>query len=432
MRPLHAIVVFFILLAAASASIAAEVALPPFYQNLAAISPNQPLGTVVAKEEVATAIPGARAWRIAYTSSDVLERRTLSSALVIAPIAAAPAGGRPIMAWAHGTTGTAQNCGPSQILDPAQDLNEYNLVGGTSWTDFGVPAATRFIQDGYVLVATDYQGLGAGGVHQYNNTASNARDIINSVRAVGSLGLSGGARKFVAYGWSQGGGAVLGVASLKDYLAQTGTAFDGVSPVGIVALAPFDVEVLIPPAARDAASADKVMQGLAQGFMSNIFNFSHYAMTLWTMSETFPDLKLTDIMTADSAQVMAEIFGKKCMHAGADTMNFTYGDGYKALVKPQPDNAAAWVRHLIDASITPDLPIAPVIIYFGDKDVTNDPIMGKLYQAQRCAQGANVTRVQLPGEQNHFTTPPVAEPLYVPWVEDRFAGKPLDNGCAGN
>ncbi len=432
MHSLRLIASSFAVLVSVSASNTAEVALPPFYQGLAAINADQPLGTVVAREQVATSIPGAEAWRIAYASSDVLDRKTLSSALVIAPVGAPPAGGRPIVAWAHGTTGTAQNCGPSQVFDPAQDLNEYNLVGGTSWTDFGVPAATHFIENGYVLVATDYQGLGAGGIHQYNNTATQARDIINSIRAVGSMGLSNGGKKAAAYGWSQGGGAVLGAASLKDYMAQTGTAFDGVSLVGIVSLAPYDVEVLIPPGARDGAGADKVMQGLAQGFFSSIFNFSHYAMTLWTMSKTFPDLKFTDIMTDDGAKVMDEIFSKKCMHPGADTMNFTFGDSYRSLVRPQPDNAAAWVKRLVESSVTSDPPSAPVIIYFGDKDVTNDPIMGKLYQAQRCAQGANVTRVQLPGEQNHFTTPPVSEPLYVPWIEDRFAGKPLDNGCPAN
>ena len=38
----------------------------------------------------------------------------------------------------------------------------------------------------------------------------------------------------------------------------------------------------------------------------------------------------------------------------------------------------------------------------------------------------------LPGEQNHFTTPAASQPLYVPWVEDLFAGKPAANGCPAN
>lgn len=29
----------------------------------------------------------------------------------------------------------------------------------------------------------------------------------------------------------------------------------------------------------------------------------------------------------------------------------------------------------------------------------------------------------------HFSTPGAAEPFYVPWIADRFAGKPVANGC---
>ena len=63
-------------------------------------------GTVL---RTAAQIPGAQAWRIAYVSSDAMERKTLSSALVIAPTGDMPAAGRPIVSWAHGTTGIAQN-----------------------------------------------------------------------------------------------------------------------------------------------------------------------------------------------------------------------------------------------------------------------------------------------------------------------------------
>ena len=431
MKSSRALIAALALLAGTCTVQAAEVALPPFYQNLPAISPDKPLGTVVAKEAVATSIPGAQAWRIAYVSSDAMDRKTLSSALVIAPKGDMPAAGRPIVTWAHGTTGIAQDCGPSQVFDPAQDLNEYNLIGGTSWTDFGIAAATQFIKDGYVLVATDYQGLGAGGIHQYSNANTNARDVINAARAVGSMGLSGSNGNVVANGWSQGGGAVIAAASLKDYIAAKGTAFDGVNFVGFVALAPQDVEVLIPAAAEaDEAAAEKVIAGLAQTFSDNVFNFTHYAMAMWAMPAAYPELKLTDIFTDDGAKTLTEVFTKKCMHAGADTLNFNFGDTYKTLLKPPASNAQAWVTRLRDASVAKDPPVAPVVIYYGNKDVTNPPVMGKLYQAQKCAIGGNVARVELPGDQNHFTTPPVAQQFFVPWTEDRLAGKPLENGCA--
>lgn len=422
----------FGVLAATADAHAAQVALAPFYKDVASVSPNQPLGTVVAKEPVATEVPGAEAWRIAYVSSDLRDRKTISTGLVIAPKGAPPEGGRPIVSWAHGTTGTAQNCGPSQVLDPVQELNEYFLVGGTSWTDFGVPAITHFIQQGYAVVATDYQGLGGGGKHQYAIGNSNGRDAINAVRAAGSMGVAGGGKKAIVYGWSQGGGATLAAASQEDYIAATGTAYDGVSFVGFVALAPDEINALIPPGADTEASAPVLLQKLGAQFSDTVFNFAHYSMFMWAMAGTFPELSLTDIFTAEGAAALEEIYSKKCMHPGADTISFTFGETYKSLVKPQPDNAVAWIRAMMEGSVKPVPPVAPVIIYYGTKDTVMPPVMGEIYQKQMCGKGANVTRVQLAGEQNHFTTPPLSQPLYTTWIDDRLAGKPLENGCPAN
>ncbi|MEY3307663.1 MAG: hypothetical protein RLZZ413_1701, partial [Pseudomonadota bacterium] len=100
-----------LLLALGSHASAAEVDLPPFYEAAGALAVQGKLGEVLAREAVATSIPNALAWRIAYVSSDVGERQTISTALVVAPAGDPPAEGRAILGWAHGTTGTAQNCG---------------------------------------------------------------------------------------------------------------------------------------------------------------------------------------------------------------------------------------------------------------------------------------------------------------------------------
>ena len=165
------------LLPFSSALSLAAVSLPPFYEAAAKIIPDGKLGDIVKQEKVPTPIAGAQAC-IAYIASDIADRKTVVTALVIAPTGKAPLEGRPIVAWAHGTTGAAQNCGPSQVPNPAQPLNEYFLLGGNSWTDYGVPAAEEFIRSGYVLVATDYQGLGGGGRHQYMVSVTQARDAI--------------------------------------------------------------------------------------------------------------------------------------------------------------------------------------------------------------------------------------------------------------
>lgn len=405
---------------------------PAFYEAAAKISPVGRLGQIVRQESIATPVAGAQAWRIAYISSDLAGRKTIVTALVVAPVGSPPAGGRPVMAWAHGTTGTAATCGPSQVLNPAQDLNEYFMMNGDSWTDYGMPSLSAFIKEGYVVVATDYQGLGGGGRHQYAVAATQARDVIDSVRAVGALKAAGAGKKAVVYGWSQGGGATLAAAGLPDYINQKGTASDDIQLVGFVALAPFDTAVLTAGATLDQPGSEKLMGELAATFSDNVFNFTHYAMNMWGTQAAFPELSLKDIFTDAGAQAVNRVFSNKCMHAGADTLSYAYATGYKSLLNATPLNAVAWVQALIKGSVNPVKPVAPVVIYWGTKDTVMPPIMGKLYQDQMCKLGGNVQRVQLAGEQTHFSTPGSAAPLYLPWVKDRFAGTPATSGCPAN
>lgn len=394
----------------------------PFYQQTAQIQPEGRLGQIVKQEEIFTPIPDAVAWKIAYISSDVNNKRTLATALVVVPRSAGI--DRPVIAWAHGTTGTAQNNGPSQQENPAVPLNEYFLIGGNSSTDYGLPAVEKFIRAGYVVVGTDYQGLGGGGRHQYAVAVTNGRDVINSVRAVSSEQLGGAGKISIAYGWSQGGGAILGMASDRDYITQTGTAADGIVFKGFVALAPDDVAIEIGDKPIDQAAADKIMSELSATFSTDMLNFAHYTMSLWGTQAAYPNqLKLTDVLTDDGAAVLDEILSNKGIHAAADTIRFNYGANFKSLLRPVPTNTVAWVNAFKNGSVAPVKPIAPVIIYFGDKDTTVPIMMGKLYQEQMLAIGGQIERVQLPGEQSHFTTPGAAEPLYVQWITARLAEK---------
>ena len=410
----------------------AEPPLPPFYEALKGVTPNGKLGQIIKQEKISTTVKGAQAWKIAYISSDVAERKTIVTGTIIAPVGPAPKEGRPIMAWAHGTTGAANNCGPSQVINPTAPLNEYFLVGGNSWTDYGIANVEEFIREGYVIVATDYQGLGGGGRHQYAVAGTNGRDVINSARAASSMKEVGAGKKTIVYGWSQGGGATIAAASLTDYQAKQGTAADNLQYLGFVGLAPDDVAVLVPNPPKDEATANKIMTELVNSNSTNVFDFGHLVMNLWGTQAAYPNLKLTDVFTDDGAKVMNEIITNKCMHVLADTISYKYGNQYKNVIRPQLTNTLAWVNAFIDGSVKPVKPVAPVIIYWGTKDTAVPPIMHQLYQKQMCAMGANIERIQLPGELTHYDTPPAAAPLYLPWVKDRVAGKPLANACPKN
>lgn len=408
----------------------AELPVPPFYEAVMKMTPAGKLGQVIKKEEIKTSLKGAKAWKIAYISSDVAGRKTIATGLVIAPDGPAPKEGRPILAWAHGTTGSAQNCGPSQVIDPTRPLNQYFLMNGNSWTDFGIPNGQEFINEGYVVVATDYQGLGGGGKHQYAVAGTNGRDVINSARAASSMPELGAGKKTILYGWSQGGGATIAAASLPEYLAQQGTAADSLEFLGFVALAPEDLAAVLPKAQVDQAQADKLMKEFVAENVPNVFLFTHFMMGLWGTQAAYPHLKLTDILTEEGAKVADQLSSNKCVHVMADSFNYAYGDNYKSLLKPQASNTLAWIQAFVDGSVKPVKPVAPVVIYWGTKDTTVPPIMHEIYQKQMCSIGANVTRIQLPGEQTHFATPGVSAPMYLEWVKDRIAGKAVENGCS--
>jgi len=412
-----------------SSVVYADPPMPPFYAAVMKMAPEGKLGQIIKKEKIETSVKGAQAWKIAYISSDVAERKTIATGVIISPIGQAPKAGRPILAWVHGTTGSAQNCGPSQITNPTAPLNEYFLMDGNSWTDYGIPNVEQFIKEGYVIVATDYQGQGGGGKHQYAVAGTNGRDAINSARAASSMKEVGAGKKTIIYGWSQGGGATIAAASLPEYQAQKGTAADGLQYLGFVALAPDDVAVMIPNVPTDDASATKIMNGFTAANVPNVFLFAHYMMGLWGAQAAFPDLNLTDVLTDEGAKVADQLSRNKCVHVMADSFSYTYGDQYKSLIKPQPNNSAKWLKAFVEGSVKPVKPVAPVVIYWGTKDTAVPPIMHELYQKQMCAMGANVGRNQLPGEQTHFTTPGVSAPMYLEWVKDRFAGKPLANAC---
>jgi hypothetical protein len=173
-----------------------------------------------------------------------------------------------------------------------------------------------------------------------------------------------------------------------------------------------------------------MLDGFISGFSSTIFDFSHFAMNVWGTQSAYPNLKLNDIFTDDATKVLDEVFTNKCMHVLSDTLNYSYASSYKTMIKDKPTNTLEWAKGFVNGGVPRVKPVAPVVIYWGTKDTTVPPIMGKLYQEQMCALGGNVDRVQLPGEQTHFSTPGTAEAFYLPWIKDRLAGKPATNNCA--
>lgn len=137
-----------------------------------------------------------------YESRTWDDRLVPVTGLIVAPkeTGSAP---RPILNWAQGTTGGARVCAPSLDDNPAQNLVQRS---DTAPIDYGVPYLTDFLARGFVVVASDYYGLGGPGVHQFLVGTTAARNGLDIARAARSMKDLNAGVDLLTFGWSQGGG----------------------------------------------------------------------------------------------------------------------------------------------------------------------------------------------------------------------------------
>ena len=164
--------------------------LPAFYDVPSPLPPGEP-GDVIRSEVVPAPGLNGTLLRVMYHSRSVQGADIAVTGLIAVPRTAAPAGGHPVMAWAHGTTGIADECAPS--LDSAGAI------------DFANPMLDR----GWVVTATDFEGLATPGRHPYIVGDSEGRGVIDSVRAARNLPDADASSEYVVWGHSQGGHAAM-------------------------------------------------------------------------------------------------------------------------------------------------------------------------------------------------------------------------------
>lgn len=180
---------------------AGDSRLSSFYEWPGAL-PQQP-GVLLRAEPLPPAVEisaAGEALRILYTSSDARWRSGIIpvSGTLHLPRGAAPAGGWPLVAWAHGTLGIADVCAPSWAGHKPRDGAYVN----------------RWLQAGFAVVSTDYQGLGGPGPHAYLIWEAEGRSVLDSVRAALAHRPGIIANSVVVTGQSQGSGAALGTARI--------------------------------------------------------------------------------------------------------------------------------------------------------------------------------------------------------------------------
>src|ERR1700749_1052443 len=152
-------------LACALFGVDAATAQTAFYRAPSSVVAGPP-GTLIRKQVIDGAPLGAPASRVLYRSTGLDDQPILVSGVVIVPQGDPPPSGRPIVAWAHPTSGIVPRCAPSLALFLFQQIQ----------------GLRSFVRDGYVVAATDYPGLGTPETHPYLVGTSEARAVLDSVR----------------------------------------------------------------------------------------------------------------------------------------------------------------------------------------------------------------------------------------------------------
>lgn len=376
--------------AAAIVSFSPALAQTAFYNDADADLTAYPNGGLIRAQPIVGAPNGAAAYRILYRSEGLRGEAIAVSGVAIVPAGPPPPGGRPIIAWAHPTTGVASQCAPSlaRVL--------FRSIQGLQ----------AMLDRGYVVAATDYPGLGTRGPHPYLVGQSEGRAVLDSVRAARSMPGAGEGRDFAVSGHSQGGQAALFAGILAHTYAPE------LHLVGVAAAAP----------ATEPATLMQDDLGTSGG--NNLT-----AMTLWSWSRIYgaPMNKVVTPAATPAINQLADmcierIFDVLRRRGPSRSLQQSFLS-VKYLATEQP-----W-RSLL-AHNTPGVlpPSIPVFLAQGTTDNLVIPSVTRSYAALLCRAGSPVVIDWLPGIGHAFAGRDSADAA-VAWMADRFNGKRAPSSC---
>ncbi|MFI4933546.1 MAG: lipase family protein [Caulobacterales bacterium] len=366
----------------------AKDALPitPFYDPPKGLSSTKPGALLRQGAFDGYALPaGARAIRILYHSRSAEGLDVATSAVVLIPAGPTPAGGWPVIAWAHGTSGVARQCAPSLMKD----------------VYYGDEGLMPMVRSGYAVVATDYHGLGTPGTHQYVSKPAQAYDVVYSVVAARAAVPSLGDR-WVVDGHSQGGLAAWGVAELEHARRDPGY-------LGAVAVAPASQlrEVLTRPRTSTAAS----------------FYLEYLA---WAIHARTASFKAADMLTGAALARYSDVTSNGCFYYAYASF---LGDTKPPVLKAGWNDTPAARRFFRDNEIGATRIGGPLLVLAGEADQTVPIATVRTTVKNACARGVALELRTYPG-LDHDPTMENSTPDQLAWIADRFAGKPSGNDCA--
>ena len=349
-------------------------------------------GDVVWSREIAP-LRKHRIWEVRYRSRTLKDEAITVSGWIAKPDPRKhprPAKGYPVLAFAHGTVGLADACAPTRRSTPRDTI----------------PLLEDFLDRGFVVTATDYQGLGTAGLHQYLVGPTEGRSVLDSVRAARDFAGAGAAA--ILFGHSQGGHAVIFANELAGSYAPElnilGTIGSG---TGIVDSA----GQMLQHIKTSPYKGYLVMVGLSQN--------AAYGDAEVPLSRWFTPAGI------EAAQALNSI----CV----DQLVSTYGalDADYLFVEGAP-LATTTGRYDPLRDATPGLRVgaSPMLMIHGRYDPQIPARALVPWVEETCGRGQNIyLRWFDTGHRVPYEAPSVVQPVLTSWIEDRFAGLPAPSSC---
>ncbi len=365
------------------------------YQVPSPLSPGTP-GAFIASGDapaLANLLGAGRAWQLLYHSSDTAGHDIAVSGMLLVPKGSPPANGWPLIAWAHGTTGLADQCAPSIAPDLGRDFNAERELRG-------------LLAHGFAVVASDYPGLGTPGVHTYLIGDADATAVADSVTAAHAVPGAPLTSSWLTVGHSEGGQTALFVAQTADRRAAQWHF------LGTVAIAPAStLEALIPLA---ASSYDPTEQ-------------AYLLYALAGLSAVDPNVRVASLVSPEAAPVLT------------DTTTGCIDDIDNDLARRHIDALlavdAATSAKLSDELARYDDPdrhaaAEPMLITQGltDEDVPSGATDG--LATRLCKLGDHLDYQRYPG-LDHNTVIQGSLNAVLSWIDARFAGRTTPSTCSG-
>lgn len=305
----------------------------------------------------AAVLPSAgRSELITYASENGEGKPIVVSGTVAIPSGTAPEGGWPVISWAHGTTGIADTCAPSgDTVDGA--VHDY--VGTVSAT------LDQWVKNGYVVVQTDYEGMGTPGDHTYLNATSESNAVADIVRAARHLDPAVGSKWFVG-GHSQGGAAAISASD------QAVDRAPELTLLGAIAVAP-------------GSGLSQTPQYIASGSQAVAPVLSFLPITLLGAAAADPAVVPEEIVTP-AAEPLMKAARTGCI---ADIRAAIGGIQVNSVIRPGAD-LGPWTDYLAKQEPSNANPKVPVLFAQGTADALVTPAASQVLVKQLCEKGTEL------------------------------------------